>query len=169
MSHNTNTQKGFTLVELLISIAILSGLAVVSTRLLWDTVSTRAKQYSIEQSSENFRLIISTVSNSIRSATTVEVPNAQTIEITGEPCRTFRYDATTQVLEQAIDSSPTCVPPTSGFESMIQEQIALSSFSFSPVETRPQSVIIETEGTYTDSLGSHPFSYSTTVTPRTTL
>src|SRR3990167_2762375 len=65
------TTKGFTLVELLITIGILSILSMLSVRLLWDTLSIRSKQYAIEYSSDDFRLAISGMTNAIQSATTI--------------------------------------------------------------------------------------------------
>ncbi|OGK61355.1 hypothetical protein A3G65_01305 [Candidatus Roizmanbacteria bacterium RIFCSPLOWO2_12_FULL_37_7b] len=170
MLRNTkSSQKGFTLVELLIAAGILSILSIVSVRLLWDTLSIRSTQYAIEYSSDDFRKAISTMTLAIQSATTITIPDSATLEISGEPCRTFKYNTTSKSLEQALDDSPTCEPPTSGFTQMTQNEIEITTFDFSPIGERPEIVKIDMEGSFSDSIGTHPFSFYTTVASRITL
>lgn len=159
--------RGFTLIELLIATAILGGLAVVGTQLLWDTITTRAKQSSLEGAQDNFRLVASTLTRAIQSAKSVNVSNATTIEIRGEPCRTVRLTGIT--IEQAIDSSSSCLPPTSGFVPLTKTEMNIQSLDFSPIGSLPKTVTIKIGGIYKDGLGEHPLNFQTTVAPRITL
>lgn len=172
------TSLGFSLIELLVATAILGSISLVGVQFLWDTLTTRSKQYSIEGSADNFRLLVSTLTKAIQSAKSVSVPESSKIEIksnievTDEPCRTIRLNSTDGVIEQAIDDSlPTCTPPDDSqpFRPLTKEEINIQSLEFSPLGDSLQVVTIKIEGTYKDNLGEHPISFNTTVAPRTTL
>lgn len=160
---------GFTLVELLIATAILGGLAVVGVQLLWDTVTTRAKQSSLEGVQDNFRFVTSTLTRAIQDAKSIDIKSATAIEIMGEPCRTIRWNSVDKTIEQAIDDSPSCVPPTSGFVPLTKTEMSIQSLDFSPVGNLPKTVTIKIQGIYQDGLGEHPLNFQTTVAPRITL
>lgn len=160
---------GLTLVELLITIGIVSTLSLVSVRLLWDSLSVRSTQYATQYSSDDFRLALKTMTKAIQEAETLNVPDSLTLETTGTSCYTFRYNATLKSLEQAIDSSASCAPPSSGFIQMTQDEIKIDTFQFSPVGERAHTVKIDIVGKYKDSTVSHPFKFNTTVTSRVTL
>lgn len=161
--------SGFSLIELLVATAILGSISIVGVQLLWDTLSTRSKQYSIEGSSDNFRLVITNVTKAIQSAKSVSIPNSSTIEITGTPCRTIKLNADNQAIEQAIDDSPSCMPPDSGFLPITKEEIDVQTIDFSPIGDLVEVVTIKFEGTYKDSLGEHPIYFNTSAAPRVTL
>lgn len=163
---------GFTLVELLVAIAILGGLSLVGVQLLWDTLITRSKQYSIEESSDNFRLFASTLTKSIQSAATVSIPDSSTIKITGSPCRTLRFNFLAKTIEEAqkeaIGDPPVCSPPDTGFIAVTKDKLTIQSVEFSPVSVLPSSTItIKIQGFYKDTQGEYLINFETTVTPRT--
>jgi prepilin-type N-terminal cleavage/methylation domain-containing protein len=160
---------GFTLIELVVAVAIMAAISVVSIQLLWDTVAARSKQYQIEGSTENIRNIVTDITGYVKEAKSINIPDAQTIEITAEVCRTIRFNAVNFRLEMAIDNSVSCIPPTSGFGYITSQEIALSKFEFSPVGFLPESVNFVVEGIYEDSLGEHQFEYNTTIIPRVDL
>ena len=152
-------KKGFTLIELIVAVAIFGALSVVSVQTLWTTLSTRSKQYSIENSSSAIRPIVSTLSQAISEASTIQIPDATHIVITGTPDRTIRLNG--MVLEQSISSGP--------YVSLTPVNVLVSTFVLSPVGSAPKVVAVTLGGTYADSLGSHAFSYNFSVTPRVAL
>ena len=170
MSQNTRSNTlGFTLIEILVATVIVSTISIVSVKLLWDTISVRSKTYSIEDSSENFRFITSMLTNSIQSARNISTPDSSTIEIFGEPCQTFKLNASAHTIEHATDESASCTAPDSGFVQLTSDEITIDLFEVSPVGEQLQTVSIEIKGVYKDSIESHPFTYFTSVTSRITL
>ena len=161
--------QGFTLLELIIAIAIIGSLSVVSLQSLWDTLSSRSKQYSLENSSSALRNVINTLTEAIVTGNQVNVVSSSVIKITGTTCRTIQYDNSTKSLVQATSDVPTCTPPTTGFVPLTPVNITITSFTFAPVGPFPNFVTIVITGFTQDSLGKHDFNYTTTVTPRITI
>ncbi len=162
-------QHGFTLIELLVAIAIFGALSLASVQTLWDTLTTRSKQYSIENSASAIRPIIATLLQAITSASSVTVVSATQIQITGAPCRTIQLNVATNALEQAVNASDPCTPPASGFVALTPPAVTITAFSLSPTGATPKVVLIAVGGTYNDSLGSHAFEYNVSVSPRVSL
>jgi len=164
---------GFSLIELLIAMAIFSSLSLVSVHLLWGTVSTRTKQSSIEEANDNLRLLVGNLTKEIQGAKSVSLDNCtldicHTLKITGDICRTIWLDQTKHMIYEAKQSSP-CVPPApSGGDPMSKEQIYIDTVNFSPPVVSGQSKIISIyiHGEFKDNFGNHPIEYETTVTPR---
>jgi prepilin-type N-terminal cleavage/methylation domain-containing protein len=161
--------KGFTLIELLVAVGIIAVLSVLSTQLLFNTVTSRAKQQSIAESSTAFRSITQTLATSIMEAKKVSVPDISTLKITANTCKTYHYNTTNKSLEVAEDINPSCIPPTSGFIRINNPDIEITKLEFTPVVSLSEKVNIVIEGESKNSLGSHPFSFSTTVVPRVKL
>jgi prepilin-type N-terminal cleavage/methylation domain-containing protein len=169
MLQDTKKSFGFTLVELLVATAILGGIAAVSVQLLYNTVITRSSQYAIEDSVETIRGVTGLISSSIKSASSINIPNSTTIEIIGQPCRTIRLNTSTSQLEQALDNLASCTPPSTGFYSITSDQLEITSFDLSPVTNLPEVVNISIEGIHHGRLSDHPVSFKTSVVPRITL
>ena len=169
MLPNINKNYGFTLVELLVAIGIIGIISVISTQLLWNTVTTRAKQESIEVSSENFRTFIKYLTNSIQEAGSINIPNSSTIEIKGKICRTIHLKA--DKIEEAQSFAANCLPPdtSASYLRVTPVGVELDTYTFSPTGLNPDSVTITIIGIYRDSLGEHPINFVTSVTPRITI
>lgn len=158
------------------AVAIFGGLSILGTQLLWDTLTSRARQTSNEDASDNVRLAVSTLTKAVQSAKSVSVPNPSTLQITGEPCRTVRLNSTDHSIEEAIDStSPICTPPSSGFARITKGGVVIQTYDgslpleFSPVGSSLQSVTIKVKGIYKDNFGENPINFETTVVPRVAL
>lgn len=167
---------GFSLIELLIAMAIFTGISSVGVKLLWDTLTTRDKQYSIENISDNFRIVISTLTKSIQGAKSVNVLDPWTIQITSaspEPCRTIILDNNQKII-QALDASDPCTPPavgSAGFNSILKDEILIKNKTtgtpfFSPTGNFLKAITIEIKGTYKSGLGEQDFNFKTTVSSR---
>lgn len=163
--------KGFTLIELLMATAIMGAVSFVGVQLLYDTLSTRSRQYSIENSVGSIRPIISTISSAIQSAQSVMVVGSTQIKIVGNtdpttgaiPCLQFQYNAADKTIEQISDESDCTDPATR----ITPESIEITKFQFSPT---PSSIItINIAGLYKDNLGERPFNYSTSVVNRVSI
>lgn len=161
---------GFSLIEVLVAAAIFSGLSILGTQLLWDTLTSRAKQTSIEETADNVRLVVSTITKAIQSAKSVSVPDSVTLQITGEPCRTVKFNPTDKSIEEATDAtSPSCTPPSNGFTRITKGEVVIQNLEFSPTGNLVQSVTIKVGGIYKDTLGEHPINFETTVASRIAL
>ncbi|MDP3955471.1 MAG: prepilin-type N-terminal cleavage/methylation domain-containing protein, partial [bacterium] len=113
MLQNIKKNHGFTLIELLVAVTIMGAISAVSVKLLYDTVSVRSKQYSIENSADSVRLILSTMSSTIQSGQNITFPSANSIKIMGytdkttniTPCWQFQYNSTKKTIEQIKDET----------------------------------------------------------------
>ncbi len=171
MSRTTNHQ-GFTLLELLIGMAIFGALSLVSVQMLWDTLSARSKQYSIENSTSSVRPILATLEQAIASASTSSIISATEIQITGTTCRTIKLNGSKIVQEVAVTSP--CAAPTISVSSpsLTPENFNVTTFLLAPSpypNTNPNIVTITIGGTYSDGLGSHTFYATTSAAPRVSL
>ena len=161
-------RQGFTLIELLIAVVIIGVISAVSTQILFDTVTVKSKQNALEQSSDSAYVIIEQIVASIKQAKSVNIPNANLIEIRGDVlCVNYRYDSVKLSIEKAEDTNPPCNP--SLYVSLTHKDSKITNFNFSPVGFLPDDVSILIEGEMENSLGLYPFKYQTSVVPRVSL
>lgn len=154
--------------EMIIAVAIFGGLSIISVQALWDTLSTRAKQYSIESSTSTLRPILSVLENSITAASQVNVVSATELRIVGATCRTIKLVGSA-IVQQVSSVSPPCTAPTSGtFETLTPPNYQVSAFTLSPIGS-PDLINIYIKGQYADSLGIHPFEAVTSASSRVAL
>jgi len=151
--------NGFTLIELIIAMAVFGALSLVSVQMLWDTLSSRSKQYSIENSASAIRPIITTLSRAISEASYIVIPDATHIEITGNPNRTIRLNGT--MLEESVDAG--------AYVSLTPQNISIGTVTIAPTGVQPKNISIFISGIYKDSLGAHTFQYTFSVSPRVAL
>lgn len=163
---NTKKNQGLTLIELLIATAIMAVISLSSVRLLWGTLATRAKQNSIETSSDSSRFLISTITEAIQSSQSIGISSpfssSITIGVGSTSCQIIFLNGTTVY----SNDNPPCNPDTSIAKPMNQSEISLQTLKFTPQGTPPKAIKIEMSGFYKDSVTDHPFNYSTTVSVR---
>ena len=159
-------RNGFTLVELLVAVAILGIISTISVQMLYDGVTLRAKQYSLETSSESIRMFVKQISTAIIGSENISISEDHSkIDITREDdCETYAF--ADQTIKYSKTTGDTCTPPDSVVPYLLNEEISISNLSFSSEGDPPRVVNIYLEGVYKDSLGDHPIKYMTSVTPR---
>lgn len=160
------SNKGFTLIELLVAIAIVGIISIISIQSLYNAVTIRSKQYSIEDSSDDFRSLIKIITKEVVEGRNIKIPNSHQIMITGDgSCTTVSIEV--QTVKYLQVSTP-CTPPTVGLTNILGSNFTIDTVKsyFSPVSDPARVVSIYIEGVYKNSLGEHPFKYQTTVTPR---
>ena len=163
-----NLKQGFTLIELLIAAVIIGVISTVSTQILFDTVTVKSKQNALEHSTDASYVIIEQIASSLKEAKSVNIPNANLIEIQGDSlCLNYRYDSVNLAIEKAQDTNPPCNPNL--YLSITSQDSKITNFNFSPVSFLPESVSIFIEGESQNSLGVHPFKYQTSIVPRVRL
>lgn len=172
MYHNIKTHnnkqiiQGFSLIELLVAIAIIGIISIIAVQGLYDIVSIQAKQQTIEDSSDGFRVYVKLITKSVIEAQRVSIPNPGEIQIVGDLyCQTIKHDPVTGSVLHSKVSSP-CAPPDAGFVTVTNEDFKITSLVFSPTGSSLEAVSLSMEGYYKNSLGNHPIKYSTTLTKR---
>lgn len=176
MSQNINKKpvkifQGFTLIELLIAVVIFGIISIISVQGLYDIVSIRAKQQTIEDGSDTVRVIARQISKSVTEANSVNVIENSMLE-TKNPleCHTFQYDSSSGLIWHKIEYSTedtVCVAPEPTIDNaIITDDLVINSFTLTPLGTHAKAIHLTIEGTYENSLGDHPVKYSTTITRR---
>ena len=167
MLHNIKNVRGFTLVELLVAVAIVGIISIISVQSLYDAVSIRSKQYSIEDTSDNFRSMIKLITKEVMGGKNISIINSGEIKIKGDvSCVTITYVSGSGSVLYSRSTDTLCIPPTLNISG---RNIQISDFSLSPVSDLPRVVSLYIKGVYKNSLGDHPFEYQTTITPRVSI
>lgn len=178
------TNLGFTLIELLVGVAILAGLSILSVQLLSDTLSSRTKQLSIENSNDFFRSFTNTLTKAIEGATSVEIldtngdANGDKIKITNQPninnqsCRTIKFVSGTNQIFQSTDDLNPCSPPGDASDLIETGNLKIVDLKFlpiTPINSSTKIVNIEVSWNYHDNMGNrfdNPQIYRTSIASR---
>jgi prepilin-type N-terminal cleavage/methylation domain-containing protein len=164
MLQDINQQCGFTLIELVVATAIFGAVSLISVQMLWNTLSSRSKQYSIENSSSVMRPVLSTITQAIESATRINVSGSQ-IRIWGSPCRTIEWSG--GMIKQSIVDTPLCDPPLDATTSITPGPPDFTVDIFDITQTSSPTIInIKVRVTYQDKLGSHVVDMTTSAVQR---
>ena len=166
----TRKQKGFTLVELLIAIAIIGTISVISVQLLYDIVSIRAKQQTIEDSSDSFRIVSRLISKSIMEARYISIQDTGTSVqiIQDESCQTISYNLENSSIRYKSTDSTSCanIASLTADDNITSNDLIITKFLLSQLDEKARVILFEMEGYYKNSLGNHPINYTTTITRR---
>jgi prepilin-type N-terminal cleavage/methylation domain-containing protein len=170
MLHNTKTispiQGGFTLVEILIAITILGGLALIGVRLIYDSLSYRSKQRGIEESSEAVRALFSKITAPIQTATTIIIPSSTQLTVNGFTSSGGTYCASIRLNGTAVEATNAASGCNTGYIALHSPSIQINSLSFASDSGHIGVVNASISGQYKDSLGTHAFYDHTTIFSR---
>ncbi len=70
----SSTQKGFTLLELVIYLTLVVGILVTATTFAWNIINSRTKAFAIQEVQQNGRFIMDKFTQTVRSAQDITVP-----------------------------------------------------------------------------------------------
>jgi len=159
---------GFTLIELLVAVAIVSALAIISVQILFDTVSVKSKQQTLETSSDSAFLVFEQITKAVKEAKSINVPTVNQIEIVNSVnCINYRYNLADKTIEKAVDSLVSCTPTS--YIAITPISFEVSDLNFSPIGSSPDSVSLLMVGEIKGALDRHPFKFQTNIYPRVTL
>lgn len=72
------TQKGFTLLELVIYITLVVGILVTATTFAWNIVNSRTKAFAVQEVQQNGRYIMDKITQTVRGAQDITTPGTGT-------------------------------------------------------------------------------------------
>ena len=79
MNNRRHTSAGFTMIELLVYIALVSGILIAATTFGWNVVNSRTKAFAIQEVEYNGRFIMSMIERTVRQGEKVAYPDANQI------------------------------------------------------------------------------------------
>jgi prepilin-type N-terminal cleavage/methylation domain-containing protein len=170
MSHK-KVIMGFTLIELLVAASIMGIISTVSVKLLFSTVLGKARQNSIQISSDDIRNYVSKLSKAVKEADIIIPVSSSELQIKGNSCYTFKMESGS--LKYASDSSSGCTPPSS-LETVTNTgdviykpgDVVNGKVIPSVFEVSDSKVDFKLSGKINDTFGKHDFSYNTIITKR---
>lgn len=135
---NTHSKGGFTLIELIITIAVGTVVMILFTQELTILLHARDTNHAKEDISQTARLITKYFSLSGQTAKKLDVTNGnKQLSITGDPCQLFLYDSVGKNLGYAENREANCIPPSSATTNLNPSSIKITSLTFNPF---PQAV-----------------------------
>lgn len=181
-SQNKGKSTGFTLIELLVAISIIGIVSVMSVNLLFTTVISRARQGSIQTTSEDVRNFINLLTQSVKEANTITLVGTTEIGTkqiktsasgTDYICRTFKWSdwLGKKSIVYAEDNSVNCEPPTTGLSPIIDSKTDLNDPYYTEITSlnisqNDQMITLILSGNHKDPFGQHDFSYNTNISRR---
>lgn len=150
------------------AVAIIAVISIVSVQTLYDGVAIRAKQYSLETSSESSRIFLKKITKAIIEAGNISVSaDNHEIEIVDENmCRMYVFDSANKRILYSETMGQICTPPVAGSKGIMDDEIEITKLTFSPAGESVTFIDLEIDGIFKDSLGNHPIRYKTSITPR---
>ena len=123
-------KEGFTLVELLVAIGVMSVLVLVSTNLLVTTLTTDDKQQSILDATRNGRLILAKVTAAAKGSSSAVIPQPSTLQLSGTDCTTFSWTGVGQPVLMAVETGSGCTPPALGTNKISGDEVEVEDLTF---------------------------------------
>jgi prepilin-type N-terminal cleavage/methylation domain-containing protein len=156
------TNLGFTLIELLIALVVMGGITVTASKILFNMVSYRSKQFAIEDTSSSFRDFITNFSREVKGGSVVIVDD-KNVEIAYDGnCIAYQISSGDKSIAKSVTPGSAC---TSGFSVILQDNIIVDDV-YSKFSGSSDIVSMEISGQYKDSLTETPFRFRTSVKPR---
>lgn len=131
VKHN---QRGFTLIELIITISVGAMIMILFTQELTVLLHARDTNHAKEEISQTSRLITKYFSLSGQTAKKLDVSNGnKQLSVTGDPCQLYIYDSVGKNLGYAESRGINCVPPSSVTTNLNPSSIKITSLTFNPL------------------------------------
>ena len=137
-----NTQRGFTLLEMLVSVAIIAMVSVVLSQVFISTIRTNAKTEILKEVKQNGDLAIESISRMVQNAKSISCPTATSLLIVNP-------DGGSTTIGCALDATTTRLASTSA------TTVYLSSKSVTLGGTDCASSTLQFTCTATTGLPSH--------------
>lgn len=105
-------QQGFTLIETLVYLALVSGILLVATSFAWNIINSRTKAFSVQEVEQNGRFITQKISGAIKDANSIVFPltgntaNSLDLEMNDGGTETISIDLNGDNLEWQQDAGP---------------------------------------------------------------
>lgn len=151
MHKKLTTTSGFTLIELVITIAIFATISVGAIWMVFTTISLRDKASATIRSQESLRVFIQSLHSSVSSATAI-TSTTNTIQITSPGnCLSFTYNQAAQALYYGVDTLSNCTPPAAS-TTYFDSSTKVESLTFSLLSLPTGGRQVHVQGTLTTYL-----------------
>jgi len=165
INKNKERDRGFTLLEILVAIAVMSVIGVVTTAMLFSALSWRDKLLAMEQVEESNRVIRRMMERAVGEAEEIEVEN-NTLRTskTGE-CWSFSWQDVTEELTYSHDQTVDCVPEVDPAGELLPQVVRVRDFEIKMRElsSEGKEVYWKMEISVTRPLGSYETEFEQTV------
>lgn len=162
MNGRCNFKKGFSLIELLVGIAIIAIVMVITSNLFLSNLKNQNKMEAQIQVKQNGNQVLQTMSTFIRNAQSITCISSSQVTIASPDGGTTLFSCNTATCASRISSGSACLTPST---------LTLSSCSFtcSSSSGKPTTVTIQftlTKGSTTDIRNYSSQAFSTTISLR---
>lgn len=126
--------KGFTLIELVVSIAVMSVIAVVTTGMLFAGMTWADKVRSIEDVSENVKVLGRAIRIAVEGASDISGGNGTLLVVGDEGCWSFVWDQLSGVVNYEHVAGGGCVPNPNPTGLILGDGIIVQALNFDIVD-----------------------------------
>ncbi len=140
------TTLGFTLIEVVVTLAIFSVISVAAVWMVFTTLALRDKAAATIRSQESLRVFISSLNLATRGATAVSATSTTLSTTAPSNCWSFSYNAATLSLLFDSSSVASCSPP-SATTAFFDSSTKVDSLAFSVLTLATGGREIRVQGT----------------------
>ena len=140
---NLKSQKGFTLVEMLLYVVIVSIFVTAMVSFAWDAIYGRVKSYTHQEVNQNIRLASKRINFEIRNASGVNTASGSTLDLamSDSSLNPTVIDVSSGRLRIGYGSAGPC--PTSAPCNLTSNIVNVSNLTFTNLSVSPDSINIK--------------------------
>ena len=152
-----NKMQGFTLIEMLIALAVFSIVGVATTGMLYSALTWGDRVRTLEEVEEGERILDRTLRRAILNSTAMTESPEGTLLLTGaDECWSFVYRPLAQRIDYARVVASGCLPDTNPTESLLPEIIVTGvDFDLTDFETGGRQLHLDAHLERAYPLGSY--------------